>query len=225
MKPTIVDALLTLCWHSVGGSGNQHVNCLFSYNAGEYIDFGVTWQCSTLIIEYERLKIVDTPLTLIHGWGHNKQPSYTESSYATNCIQVIDIQCCVSNYLCLHPEALGPLDLWPISLQVMCVTDDVALLRSCAFGWQLMPCRSFHQFLIHIARLPHRSSSSYFSSSSITYHNQLSTIWTMGTRSVWRGMQLDRGKNTAWQSSSKPIHIEYWPLLLWLVCYYSVDFC
>ena len=150
-------------------------------------------------------------------WGNDKQPLYTQSLYATNRILIIDIRYCVSNYVRLDPEAFWPLDFWSISLHVMWLRDDVALSHSCTFSRQLMACRSFHQLLINIARLPHLSSSSSFSSISVMYHKQLSTIWTMCTRSVRRDMQLDNRIHTAWQSSCRQIGIKHWPLLLWLV--------
>jgi len=182
---------LALCWCSFVGRGNEHINCLFGYNGDQYICFGVMWHYSSLIVEWERLKIVDAPLTIIFGWANNKQPSYSQSLYATNCIHVVHIQYCISNYFCLHPEAFWPLDFWSISMHVMSVRDDVALLHSCAFGQQLMACRSFYQFLINIAQLSHLSSSSSFSSICMTYHKQLSTIRTMCTRSVRRVTWLD----------------------------------
>jgi len=87
-------------------------------------------------------------LTLHWHWfirlGNDKQSSYTRSLYATNRIVVIDVQYCVSNYCCLHPEALWPLDFWSPSIHVMWVSDDVAQSHSCAFGRQLTACRSYH---------------------------------------------------------------------------------
>ena len=50
--------------------------------------------------------------------------------------------------------------------------DDVALSHSCKFGRQFMAYRSFHKFLVYIARLPHHSLSGSSSSMSMMYHKQ-----------------------------------------------------
>jgi len=139
-----IQQLLMLCWRLVFEPGNKHVNCHFSYNADQNIYFKVTWKCSPLIVECERLKIIDAPLTLIFGLGNDKWSSYTESSCATDYIHIIDIRYCISNYFHLHPEGFWHFNLWSISMHVMWVRDDVAPSRSCAFGWQLTACKSFH---------------------------------------------------------------------------------
>jgi len=197
----------------------------FRYNADQYIYCVVTWQCSSVIVECERLKIIHARLTLIFGWGNNTHPLYTQLLYVTNHIHNIDIRYWVSKYFRLHTEALWPLNFWSISINVMWVGDDVALSRSCAFGRQLTACRSFHQLFSNIAWLPHVSSSRSFSSICMTYIKQLSTIWIMCTRSVRRVMQLDPWINTAWQSSYRQIRIEHGPLLPWLVWHHSLKFC
>jgi len=106
------------------------------------------------------------------GWGNNKQTSNAQSCYATNHKLVIDIQYWVSNYYRLHSDALWPLNFWSTSMHIMWQRDGVSLSHSCALGRQLMACTSCHQFLINIARLPHHSSSNYFSLISMTYHQQ-----------------------------------------------------
>jgi len=60
---------LTLCSPLFFGWGNESVNHILSYNADKHIHFGVMWQCSPLIVECERLKIIDAPLTLIFRMG------------------------------------------------------------------------------------------------------------------------------------------------------------
>jgi len=128
------------------------------------------WQCSPLIAKCVRLKIVDTLLTLT--LITSKQPVYTQSLYATNHIQIIDIQYCVCKYYRLHPGVLLPLYFKWTAFHTVWVRYDVALSHSSAFGWQFAACRSFHQFLVNIARLPHLALSSFFSSISMTYHKQ-----------------------------------------------------
>jgi len=107
----------------------------------------------------------------------------------------------------------------------MWVRDDMGLSCSYAFSQQLTAGRSFHQFLITIARLAYLFSSSSFSSISMTYHNQLLTIWTMCTRSVWRVLKLVPWINTTWRLSCRQIRIDHWARLLWLVWHHSFNFC
>jgi len=52
------------------------------------------------------------------------------------------------------------------------VRNDVALSHSRAFGRQFTACRTFHYVLVNIARHPHLSLSSSFSSISMMYHKQ-----------------------------------------------------
>ena len=168
---------------------------------------------------------IEAPLTIIFGWGNDQQPAYTQLSFGTNRKHVIDFWYFVSNYFHIHREALWLLDYWSICMQIMWVTDDVALSCFCHFGRQLAVCRSFHQLLINIARLPHLSSSSSSSSISMTYQMQFPTILTMCTRSALSILRLDKCTNTAWQSSSRHIPIEYWPILLWLVWHHTRKLC
>jgi len=58
------------------------------------------------------------------------------------------------------------------AIHAIWVRNDVALSHSRAFGRQFTACRTFHLFLVNIARLPHLSLSSSFSSISMTYHKQ-----------------------------------------------------
>jgi len=89
-----------------------------------------------------------------------------------NHIHIFDIQYCVCMYYCLHPGVLLPLTFWSTAIYAIWVWNDVALLHSRAVGRQWTSCRSFHSFWVNIARLPHPSLSSSFSSISMTYHKQ-----------------------------------------------------
>jgi len=128
------------------------------------------WQCSQMIAECVRLKIVHTLLTLT--LIRSKQPLYTQWLYATNHILIIDLQYCICMYYRLHPGVLLPLNFWSTGSYTISVRNDLALSHSRAIGRQLTACRSFHQFLVNIARLPHHSLSSSFTSISMTYHKQ-----------------------------------------------------
>jgi hypothetical protein len=61
--------LLTLYRRSFFGCCDKRNNHLFAYNTDQYIYCRVTWQCSPLIVECERLKLVDATLTLIFRSG------------------------------------------------------------------------------------------------------------------------------------------------------------
>jgi len=128
------------------------------------------WQCCPLFAEFVTLKIVDALLTLT--LITSQRPWYTHYLYAMNCILIIDIQHWVSEYHNLHPGALLHLNFWSTSIHIFWVRNDMALSHSCAFGRQYTACRSFPQFLVNIAGLPHLSSSSIFSLISMMYHNQ-----------------------------------------------------
>jgi len=128
------------------------------------------WQWSPLIAECVRLKIVDALLTL--PFITLTQPSYTHYMYATNCILIIDIQHCISEYYHLHPGSLLHHNFWSTSIQGIWARNEMALLHSCAFGRQFVARRFFHLFWVNTARLRHRCSSSFFCSMSMTYHKQ-----------------------------------------------------
>jgi len=160
----------TLQWCSFLGWGNERVIWLFGYNANRSIHFGRMWQCSLLIAECVRLKIVDALLTLT--LLTSKQPSYIQWLYAINRLFIIDIQYCVCGYYHLHPGSLLPLNFWSTSIHIFWVRDDVAPSQLCAFRWQFTAWRSFHMFSVNIARLPHIASCSSFSSISLTYHKR-----------------------------------------------------
>jgi hypothetical protein len=138
----IIDASLTLHWHSILGCGNEHVICVFQYNANRYIDFGRMWQCSPLIAECERQKIIDnlSMLTFITS----KQPFNTQSLYATNYIHIIDIQYCVCMYYRLYPGILLPLNFWSTAIHTIWVRDEVVRSHSHTFGRQFEACWTFH---------------------------------------------------------------------------------
>jgi len=133
---------LTLCWRWFLGWVNDCVMCLFRYNAEQYIHSYGMWQCSPLIVECVRAKIVDALLTLT--LITSKQPSYTEYLDPMNSILIIDIQFCVSKYYHLHPGTLWPLNFWLTTFHIIWVRDNMALSQSCAFGRQFNACRSFH---------------------------------------------------------------------------------
>ena len=128
------------------------------------------WHCSPGIAECVRLKIVDALLTLT--MISSTQPSYSQKLCATNRIWIFNIQHCVSEYYHLYQGALLPLNFWSTSIHVIWAGNDVALSHSCACGRQFTACRSFHMFLLNIARFRHLSSSSSFSSNSMTYHKR-----------------------------------------------------
>ena len=82
--------------------------------------------------------------------------------------------------------------------------NDVALAHSRAFGRQVMASRTFHQFLVNKARLPHLSLSSSFSSTSMMNHKQfqISQPCARGVCREWwswihGGMQHD-GRRSDW---------------------------
>jgi hypothetical protein len=47
----------------------EHVLWHLRNNPDQYMNLGVTWQCSTLIVDFSRLKICDATLTLIFPMG------------------------------------------------------------------------------------------------------------------------------------------------------------
>jgi len=181
------------------------------------------WKCSLLIAECVWLKIVHTLLTL--RLISSKQPLYTQYFYATNHILIIDLQYCVCMYYHLHPGGLLPLNFWSTTIYTIWVRNGVAQSHSRDFGRQLMACRSFHYFLVNIARLPHHSSSSFFSSISMTYHKQFQISQIMCTRSVRGVMQLDTWINLAWQLSFRSIRHAHWLLSQWHVWHRPLKFC
>jgi len=65
LEPAIVDVPLMLI---LGGSNNI-VTSIFAYTGGQYCDCGLMPLHSPVIIQYPRLKIFDTPLTLITRMG------------------------------------------------------------------------------------------------------------------------------------------------------------
>ena len=148
----------------------MRVIALFSYNADQHIHFGRMWQGSPLIADCVRVKIVDALLTLTLITF--KQMSDTQKLYTMNRIHIIEIHHCVLKYYRMHQEAWLPLNFWSTDVHAIWVRDDVGKLQSCAFGRKLTACRTFHQFLVNIVRLPHLFSSSSFFSISMTYHMQ-----------------------------------------------------
>jgi hypothetical protein len=168
---------LTLRWRSFVWCGSDWVICFFRNNADLYIRFGRMGQCSPLIAQWVRLKIVDTRLT--HTLITSKQPLYTELFCAMNDIHIFDIRYCVRMYCRLHPGLLLPLNFWSTDIYTSWVRNDVALSHSRPVGRQLTACRSFHLCLVNIARLPHHSLSSSFSSISMMYHKQIQISQTV----------------------------------------------
>jgi len=53
----------------------------------------------------------------------------------------------------------------------------------------------------------------------------ISTMSIMYTRPVPKEVQFDIWMNAAWWSSLRQIHIEHWPLFLWLIWHHSLKFC
>jgi len=101
-----------------------------------------------------------------------KEPSNTQSLYATNHIQIIHIKYCICKYYCFHSGASLPLNVWSTAIHVIWVRDDAGLSFSCAFSRQFTACWSFRLFLVNIARFPYLSLSTSFSSIPMTYHKQ-----------------------------------------------------
>jgi len=255
--------LLILCWCSFLGCGNEHVLYHLSCNTDQYIHFGRSWQCSPVIVECVRPKIVDAPVTLIFGLG-NKHDIFLFAYHADQCIHFgreiqlsrsivecvqywfvdaavmlifklgqwachlplllsrrprhsiwkdetmlpYDCRLCITknrwcsidahindikmafvhsiiacNILQTHYwrpilrfwvlsfalEALWHFNFSSTSINIVWVRNDVDLSDSCTFGWQFKVYRSFHYVLINIARIPHLTSSIFFSSISVTH--------------------------------------------------------
>jgi hypothetical protein len=101
--------MLTKCWRSFWGCGNERVIYIVRYNADQYIHFGRMRQFSQLIGDCVTVKIVDTKLmlTLITS----KQPLYTQWLCVTNLILIIDNQYCIWMCYRLHPGVLLPFNL------------------------------------------------------------------------------------------------------------------
>jgi len=158
---------LTVSWRSFLECGNDHVICLFLNNAEQYIHIQRIWLSTPFIAKCVWLKIVDTVLTLT--LIRLKQTFYSESFYTTNHIHIIDIQYCVCMYYRLYPGVSLQLNLWLTAIYPIWWKDEVAPLHHCIFAGQFTACRSFHNFLVHIARLGHISLSSSCYSCSITY--------------------------------------------------------
>jgi hypothetical protein len=110
--------------------------------------------------------------SLMLGCTTNKQASCTQSSYAINCLPIINIEYCVSRYYGFHSEDLWPHDVWTPSMHHIWVRDNVAQSHSCAFVLPITACRSCHWFFPNIAWLSHLSSSSCFSSISMICHKR-----------------------------------------------------
>jgi len=137
-RPRVVDFPLTLIfsiWQWV-------YHWPFGYNADQYIHFGTIGQCSPLIAECVRLKIIDNLLMPI--LITSKQHLYTQYLYATNHIHIIDIQYCIVMYYRFHPRVLLPFNFCSTAIHPIWVRDNVALSHSCTFGRQFMACGSFH---------------------------------------------------------------------------------
>jgi len=64
--------LLILCWGLLSGLGNEYVICLLGHDVNKYIYFGRSWQCSPLIVEYVKQKVVDTLVMHILVWGNER---------------------------------------------------------------------------------------------------------------------------------------------------------
>jgi len=72
-------------------------------------------------------------------------------------IFIIDNQYILSVYYYLHPDALLPLTIGFTTTYLIGGKNDIALLRSSAFGRQFAACWSSDKFLIYIAWLSHHS--------------------------------------------------------------------
>ena len=59
------EKLLTLCWRSLVGGGNDIVTSNFAHTGSQYIDYGLMSMHSTLSVHDEKPKIIDASLTLI----------------------------------------------------------------------------------------------------------------------------------------------------------------
>jgi hypothetical protein len=89
------------------------------------------WQCSPLIAEYVRYKIVVTllALTLIIL----NQPLNTQSLYATNHIHIIDIQYCRCMYNHSNPGVVLHHNFSSTAIYAIWVKNDVALHQQKTF--------------------------------------------------------------------------------------------
>jgi len=163
---------LTHHWRSFPGWGNEHVTFLFTYINGQYNHFGRMWQCSPLIADNVRPKIVEAPLTLTSMTY--KQSLDAQQLDAKMHAVVVGRQWIVSMYKYSLRKASKPLNFSSTTTHITWVINDVALSGYSTFSWQFTACRSKHHCLINIARLPHLSSSSSFSVISMTYHKQFS---------------------------------------------------
>ena len=89
-----------------------------------------------------------------------------------NHMHIFDIHDGVCMYYRLHPAVLLPLNFWSTAIYALWGGKNFAQSHSRTFGWQFVACKSFHQFCVMIAQLPHHFLSSSFSLISMTYHKQ-----------------------------------------------------
>jgi hypothetical protein len=128
-----------------------------------------TWQCRLLIAGCVTLKISATLLTLTVI--KLKHPSYNPSVHTTNCVLIMCIQYCFSEYYYLHAEALLPLNCWSTSIHNFWVPNNIviAFLRCCPaiYGMQIISL-----VLVNIVWFLQQSSTNSIPSISLMYHTQ-----------------------------------------------------
>jgi len=86
----------------------------------------------------------------------------------------LDRQFIVSMDNNFHPTASRPPSCWFTTVHSIWAMNDVGPSRFRGFGRQFPAYRSIHKLLTYMARLPHQSGSSSFSSISMTYDKQFS---------------------------------------------------
>jgi len=102
----------------------------------------ITWQCSPMLTECVRQKIIDALLTLT--LITSKQLSYTQELYTTDSILFIDIWYCNSEYYHLLPGYMLRLKFGSTTTHIIWARNEVAQMHSGAFWCNFTACGSFH---------------------------------------------------------------------------------
>jgi len=140
-------------------------------------------------------------------------------------ICIIDNQYVLSAYYYLHPETFAALTIWFTTAWVIWAINDVAILRSSAFGRQFAARRSSPKFLINIClSVPPFLIQLLL----LDFHDRPETLFkfpTIWTRAKRRVMYLNAWRNAAWRLSCIQVHIALWPLLQWLIWHHSLKSC